>query len=314
MISVIVPIYNVEKYLRRCLDSIIAQTYQDLEIILVDDGSPDACPAICDEYAQMDSRIKVVHKENGGLSDARNSGLKVAAGEYIGFVDSDDFILPDMYSVLYRACIDSGVSIAMCGRQIINEKGKAVGHRYVADRPYLLDAKEAVQSLLMTDQCDSAVWDKLYKRELFAGVCYPTGVHYEDQNVTARLFYRAGKICHVGQALYVYRKRKESITGVSFNPHSIDELKQAELLKEFLDEKYPDLKKITLYFVYFKMGFVLSKACKCRERGMKKYMEEVSAYGNYYFPYAVRGRLNPIRKVWFCRNYFVLKLKLWVWR
>lgn len=314
MISVIVPIYDVEKYLRRCIDSIIAQTYTNLEIILVDDGSTDACPKICDEYAVADPRIKVIHKRNGGLSDARNAGLEMATGEFVGFVDSDDYILPQMYEVLYGACIEYDVPIAMCGRRVVNEENKVIRYEYRMDDAVIFSAKEAIELLLKTEKCDSAVWDKLYKRQLFSDIWYPEGVHYEDQNITGRLFYRAGRICHVGQVLYVYRKREDSITVQPFNQHSIDEVKQAELLKKYLDMKYPDLEEKTLYFVSYKMGFVLSKACKCKNNEMKAYMEEVGHYGQCYFKHAMRGRLNLIRKVWFCKNYFILRLRLWWWR
>ena len=315
MISVIVPIYNVEKYLRRCIDSIIAQTYKDLEIILVNDGSADACPQICDEYAEMDSRIIVIHKENGGLSSARNAGLEISKGEFVGFVDSDDFILPEMYEILYRVCIDYNVLIAACGRRVIDEEGKTIRYENHFDQPVLLNAQDAIRSLLMSDnRCDSAVYDKLYRKILFSDIRYPINVHYEDQNVTPRLFYQAGKIFHVGQTLYVYQKRKESITALDFNQHSLDEVKQAELLKQFIDEKYPELKKEARYFIHYKMGFPLCYASKCRNPNMKEYMNEVKEYSRFYFADVIHGAFTLKHKVWFCKNYDVLKWRLWLWR
>ena len=121
LISIIVPVYRVEPYLDRCVQSIVDQTYQNLEIILVDDGSPDNCPAMCDAWAAKDSRVKVIHKENGGLSDARNAGLAAAAGEYIGFVDSDDWISPDMYRLLYENMAEHGSDVSACGVEMVWE-------------------------------------------------------------------------------------------------------------------------------------------------------------------------------------------------
>lgn len=314
MISIIVPIYNVQKYIRRCIESILTQTYRNLEIILVDDGSTDACPQICDEYAVEDSRIKVIHKENGGLSDARNAGIEIATGEYIGFVDSDDYILPQMYEILYKACLDYDVAIAMCGRKVIDENGKILKDEFCTNTNSLLSAKEAVESLLTFDKCDPAAWDKLYKRNLFSDIRYPVGVHYEDQNITARLFYYAGKVCHIGKALYIYMKRAGSITNRFFNQHSIDEVKQAELLKVFVDEKYPELRKKSLYFVCFKVGFPLFAACQCNDLKLQNYMEEVIKYSTHYFFQVIGGRLTIKHKLWFSKNYFALWIKLWKWK
>ena len=125
-ISVIIPLYKVEKYIRGCIDSVISQTYRNLEIILVDDGSPDACGKICDEYAEKDSRIKVVHRKNGGLSAARNTGINFATGKYIAFVDGDDHIHPDMYSQLHFSILQSGADIAICNFLYVDESGKKI--------------------------------------------------------------------------------------------------------------------------------------------------------------------------------------------
>lgn len=314
MISVIVPIYNVEKYIRRCVDSIVSQTYKDLEIILVDDGSPDGCPQICDEYAAKDSRIKVIHKKNGGLSDARNTGIEIAKGDFIGFVDGDDYILPEMYEVLYKACVKHNVDIAMCGRRVIDEKNTIIKYEFCMSSQIVLSAQEAVASLLTFQKCDSAAWDKLYKKSLFSSVRYPVGVHYEDQNVTSKLLYYAGEVCHVGQALYVYMRREGSITNSSFNEHSIDEVKQGELLRQFVDEKYPDLRKESLFFLYYKIGFPLLSASQCQNPELKQYMEEVYEYSKRYFFYVMCGKVTFKHKLWFCKNFVTLRLKLWIWK
>lgn len=172
LISVIVPVYNVEKYLPRCIDSILNQTYKNLEIILVDDGSPDNCPAICDEYAQKDSRIKVIHKANGGVSSARNVGLDVATGEYIGFVDSDDWIEPDMYEFLFMRATDYNVDISRCAS--VWEYGKGRCEEILTDNEnenmFLLDGEDLILDLVNGAWDEGVVWNKLYKKEIVKNV------------------------------------------------------------------------------------------------------------------------------------------------
>ena len=160
LISIIVPVYDVEPYLRKCIDSILIQSYRDLEIILVDDGSPDNCGAICDEYAEKDKRIKVIHKKNGGLSDARNAGLDIATGEYIGFVDSDDWVMPDMYEYLYKAVKEYDADMSVCG--YYDYWGKTISGRYCQDIQ-VYKGQEGIKALLDL-KFGNYVWNKLYKR------------------------------------------------------------------------------------------------------------------------------------------------------
>ena len=314
LLTVIVPIYNVEKYLRRCIDSILVQTYGKLEIILVDDGSTDRSGKICDEYAKKDQRIKVIHKMNGGSADARNTGLENATGEFIGFVDSDDYILPEMYEVLYNACIEYGVALSMCGRKVCSEIDGTIRSRFVMEQAVRLEAKEAIASLLSDDKCDSASWDKLYRRELFSDIRYPAGILFDDLNVTVRLFHCAGEICHVGQALYVYVKRNGSITDAPFHNKSLEAVTQAELVKEFVVMNYPDLKKQAVRFVYFNVEAVLYWAYKCRDISLKESMKVVCKYGWRYFFAVLSGSWKMKQKLWYYRNLFVLQIKLWEWQ
>lgn len=313
VITVIVPIYNVENYLRRCVESILAQTYEKLEIILVDDGSTDSSSQICDEYARKDLRIKVIHKENGGSADARNIGVEIATGVFIGFVDSDDYILPEMYETLYNACKYYDVPLAMCGRKVISEIDGTVKSRFGIDKSRLLEAEEAIASLLTDDICDSASWDKLYRRDMFSDIRYPVGILYDDLNVTARLFHCAGKVCHVGTELYVYVKRKGSITDAPFHNKSIEAITQAELLKHFVEANYPNLKKQSVNFVYFNVEAVLYWAYKCRDVNMKKNMEIVSRYARRYFPSVLFGSWKVKQKLWYFKNLAVLQIRLLRW-
>lgn len=222
-ISVIVPIYKVEKYLSCCLDSIINQTYDPLEIILVDDGSPDSCGKICEEYAKKDHRIKVIHKENGGLSDARNVGLEAATGDWIVFVDSDDFIHVQMIEQLWKTSKDYDADMVWCDFVETEEDGTP---RWEAPGPKEtvssfecneMNKQEAENMFYTANQMSVCMvaWNKLYKKTLFGdheqGVRYPKGKIFEDGYTTYRLIYQAQKIAHIKIPLYYYRQREQSI-------------------------------------------------------------------------------------------------------
>lgn len=314
LITIIVTIFNVEKYLRRCIDSIITQTYKKLEIILVDDGSTDTSPQICDEYLTKDSRITIIHKKNGGAADARNTGLEIATGEFIGFVDGDDYILSNMYEILYNACVRSSVSIAMCGRIVSDERFKTKNYQFCMKTPTLFTAKEAIRSLLTSDKCDSASWDKLYRRNLFSEIKYPSGIEYDDLNVTARLIERAGKVCHVGEALYVYVKRTGSVTSLPFHKEYLEEIEQAEVLKEYIDKRYPDLRKQSLYFVCTNLDAVLFRAYECKKKELKEEKERVVCCSKAYLFDVLRCSWKISRKLFFLRNYIGLKVRMWRWK
>ena len=190
LISVIIPVYEVEAFLHKCIDSVIGQTYRELEIILVDDGSPDNCGDVCDEYAAVDSRIKVIHKQNGGLSDARNAGLDAASGEFIGFVDSDDHIEPDMFECLYQALYTSGSDISICNHIIDNE---ITGNMTSAAGPesessLRMTQKEALSVLIDDLIIRNYMWNKLYRASLFEGLRFPAVKVFEDTVMQYRLF------------------------------------------------------------------------------------------------------------------------------
>lgn len=216
LVSVIVPVYNVESYLRKCLDSIVGQTYHDLEIILVDDGSTDKSGDICDEYAKNDSRIIVIHKENGGLSDARNAGMRIATGEYVGFVDSDDWIELDMYEILYQLCEQYQLDL-VAARFCLNENGIDVNN-CVTNKFVEMTGKELLECNIF--ECDSkvvtnSVWDRLYRRTLIQGIEFPKGRKYEDICFTTNVFLKAERCGYLDKELYHYTVRDDSIMGKS---------------------------------------------------------------------------------------------------
>ncbi len=249
LISIIVPVYKVEAYLDQCVQSIVDQTYQNLEIILVDDGSPDACPAMCDAWARKDSRIRVVHKENGGLSDARNAGLAVAAGDYIGFVDSDDSIAPTMYEELMTHLTDTGSEIAACGVQMVWEDGKTA--MLTCSGSAVLDNEQAMEAIISESWLKQPVWYKLYKRSTVEGILFEKGKCHEDVFWSYQPLARADRVCVFDTPLYFYRQRSGSIMGDSFSVKRVDALEANEKRLSFLKANYPALAPRAQALAYF---------------------------------------------------------------
>lgn len=242
-ISVIVPIYKVEKYLRKCVDSIIGQTHKNLEIILVDDGSPDNCGAICDAYAAKDSRIKVIHKQNGGLSDARNAGLDIMTGAYVGFVDSDDWIEPEMYEKLLKNMKYFQADISFGGVSDDLEKDGVVTTVKVSDygsEPFSESSTDAMKRYFLGSW---AAWDKLYKASLFDNIRYPKGEINEDEAIVLHLLDQCRKVCYTNVVLYHYMKRENSgsITMASFSVADLAWKKHCANNLYFVRNKYPEL-------------------------------------------------------------------------
>lgn len=209
LISIIVPVYKVESYLDRCVQSILDQTYRELEIILVDDGSPDRCGAMCDAYAQLDPRVRVIHKPNGGLASARNAGLAQATGRYIGWVDSDDWADPDMFEYLADGMARYGMPIACCG--FVEYVPGAEEHRKGSSTVRVLATEPALEALLGGKEVFDFVWNKLWERTLFEGIAFPEGHTYEDLTVLHNLLIRAGGIVCLPKAKYHYCQRSDSI-------------------------------------------------------------------------------------------------------
>ena len=214
-ISVIVPVYNVEKYLARCVDSILAQTYENLEVILVDDGATDRSGLICDEFASKDSRVKVIHKKNGGLSSAWNAGLETAAGEYIAFVDSDDWIEPDAYAHMMQLMKKHQVKLVCGGRYDVSGK---TGERKVGlcpKREEVISGEELAGRIFLWAGCDSSACDKLYHRSLLEHFRYPEGKVCEDVPVTYKIVLQAERVAMSDRPFYNYYHRAGSISMAS---------------------------------------------------------------------------------------------------
>ena len=243
LISVIVPVYKVPQYLEQCVDSILCQTYENLEILLVDDGSPDHCGAICDGYARKDSRVRVIHKENGGLSSARNAGLDAARGDYVAFADSDDWVEPDAYRAMLELAQKYQVSLVCAGRYDYSEKRETRKPGLCPMREEVLSAEEMLGRLLIWDQCDSAAWDKLYARSLFEGIRYPLGKYYEDIGTTYLVVEKAEKVAMLPVPVYNYRHRSNSITMAPLTAKTFHMEQLTEVVCPNIVKKFPGLKR-----------------------------------------------------------------------
>ena len=219
-LSIIVPVYKVEPYLRRCVDSILAQTFRDFEVILVDDGSPDNCGAICDEYAAKDARVKVLHKANGGLSDARNAGLDIAQGEYIGFVDSDDYIAPDMYETLLDLAKRTDADISAVGYIEVTSEESIVNCVRLVSTESIYQREQFLDNYFPENRWRfmASACNKLYKRGLFNEIRFPVGYIYEDSFLQLPLLNQCKIVAASEKCTYFYMiKRESSIMNASFS-------------------------------------------------------------------------------------------------
>ncbi len=236
-ISVIVPVYKVEEYLPRCVDSLLNQTFADLEVILVDDGSPDGCPAICDEYAKKDSRVVALHRQNGGLSAARNTGIDwVFAGsdsEWLAFVDSDDWVHPDFLKYMYDAALENGASMGACRILIQNALDK---FQKIPMKAVVMSASDYYVKCSNT----VSVCNKIFKKDLFASIRFPVGKLHEDAFVSHKLLWNAKKIAYLDLDMYFYFVRNESIMHARYSLRRLDELEALKEQELFFRSRSPE--------------------------------------------------------------------------
>jgi glycosyltransferase involved in cell wall biosynthesis len=240
LVSVIVPVYNVEEYLARCINSIIVQTYTHLEIILVDDGSFDNSPAICNDFAHKDQRITVIHKSNGGLSSARNIGIDIAKGDFIGFVDSDDFVENDMFEKLLEGCIKNDSYVSMCGRYNYFNEGSKVSVFTLSKQEIWTD-RQTIHNLLLWNNIDSSSCDKLFHKDLFKNTRFPIGTLSEDVAIVPHILSKTHSLVHIGSAKYYYNYRHGSISRSGFSREQMNVLTVHKETADFLKNKYPEL-------------------------------------------------------------------------
>lgn len=241
-ISVVVPVYNVEPYLERCVRSITEQSYKKMEILLVDDGSTDGSGALCDRLAEADGRIKVIHKANGGASSARNAGLAKARGEWIGFVDSDDYIENEMYAEMVEAIQDK-VDIICCGTAIIypdNMKRKPYVYGKMPEKTFM-EKQDALRELFLLQNLNFSVCDKLFRRHLFEGLTFPLGKTCEDLPVTYELVKKSRGVINIGKVKYFYFYRESSASHKEFAPNRLNYVLFVRDMLKDISENYPSL-------------------------------------------------------------------------
>ena len=244
LISVIIPVYKAEPYLERCVNSVREQTYQNLEIILVDDGSPDRCGEMCDAFARKDSRIQVIHKENGGSSSARNAGLDVASGEYIGFVDSDDWIEADMYEMLLGLIREKEARIAACGLQMDFPSGKVAyfNSNYPENKDSeIFTVEDALREVAIAEKITNSACDKLFAKEIFDGLRMKVGIVNEDVEVMPRCLERAGRIVYTPVPYYHYIMTDNSITRGAFKESRFMEVQVSSERVAYYQQNHPRL-------------------------------------------------------------------------
>lgn len=318
LISVIVPVYNVAEYLPECVDSIINQTYKNLEIILVDDGSTDACPDICDDYAKRDSRIRVIHKKNGGLSDARNAGLDICTGEWIGFVDSDDYIASDMYEKLYCAAIENDCDVAVCHFLCEDDGALFDSNKF---RKYVYDKKEdMIWELFMGGTGIISACLKLYKRGIFKKLRFPKNINYEDAYIVLDVVKVTSNMVILPDMLYFYRTRVGSITKEYYwNTGMWDEIIVYKHILSILRNEYPILEDLGMCRLNGAYRNNIGRAGKALD--MVKHVEEIEQvqqefkinFGKNFFKYStgIRSKFDsfmliffPIKIYYICRNFY----------
>ena len=272
LISIIVPVFNVEKYLMRCLDSIMKQTYENIEIIVVDDGSTDNSAKIIDNYSMKDKRIIAIHQENGGLSNARNNGLRKCNGNYVAFVDSDDYISEDYIEILYRLIKKYDVKISCCDYKIfsadIEELKQHKNKKYIE---YVMDKEKYILEYLYSEGYYISAWGKLYKKELFNTIKYPEHVLYEDLNTTYKLALECDKIVCCNAKNYYYFMRADSITKENFSEKQFDMIKNTFEMTEKIKQIYPEYEKA---IIYRNVHACFSTYCRLINSDDKKYSEK----------------------------------------
>lgn len=256
-LSIIVPVYKVEEYLKDCVNSILNQTFRDFELILVDDGSPDSCPKICDEYSQKFNNVKVIHKQNGGLSSARNAGMKIATGEYISFIDSDDYLASNMYehvfSIMEKECAD----IVVVGRCYVYPNGS----KELREKQNVYEVMDgpkatAIMNTSLLGYFDVAAWDKVYKRSLFNDVSYPEGKLSEDWYTTYKVFAKANRIVYDSTPMYYYRQRGGSITHTS-SAVNYDAMYASQEVYDFVKKRQPEYTaEANFAYVFSRIGVI----------------------------------------------------------
>ena len=293
LITVVVPIYNVEKYLEKCIDSILEQTYQNIELILVDDGSTDNCGKICDNYAKKDNRIKVIHKSNGGLSDARNIGIKYAKGKFITFIDSDDFITNNAVEILYKNMVKHNKDISI-GRMFSFYNENNIKHEKCEEKITNYKRDEAMETLLYNTKYTSSTAGKMFLTKLFDTVEFPYGKKYEDLATVYKLIFKSNGVVVTNQIVYNYfRNRSDSIMNAKFSYTRMDALYFTEEILDFIKKEIPDIQIAAITRMIIECRDILVEIPKDKKN--KEYEKKVYEYIKKYRFKVLLNKKLPIK-------------------
>lgn len=318
-ISVIVPIYNVADFLDRCIESIIAQTYTNLEIILVDDGSPDRCPIMCDEWASKDERITVIHKKNGGLSDARNVGIEAATGDYLMFIDSDDYIALTMCECLLKVAQDANADIAVCNFWWMYPDHRELQLTRMSDGQ-VVDKAAILEAWMKCGTVDFVVaWNKLYRKELFftsEHIRYPVGRLHEDEFTTYKLLYAATRVVFVSEPLYFYVQRKGSIMACYNERNLFDNIEAIFEYIQWAKIFAPEKRRLMEYLAFRAVLMIMHRCDETFQQSIKQNVQKLLL--NFINREICEFRHNPyatkkdyIKYVMFRMGVYIPFMKMW---
>lgn len=294
-ISIIVPVYNIAAYLRKCLDSVLAQTFLNFEIIIINDGSTDQSKEICDEYAKKDRRIKAIHQTNQGVSKARNMGVELAAGDFIGFVDGDDYIYKDMFEKLYSACMNTGSDISICnlGREI---NGQLINNTTEKSYQKVLNNEEAMRELFKGILYRFSLCNKLFHKTCFRNISFPEGRIHEDLSTTYRLFANANQSVYLNDIGYIYVKRKNSILTSTFNRERMDAFVGWNEILNFMKDNYKQLSHniyaCLSYWCIDNIYYILSQV---ETISQDDYLKDIQAFVRKYYWKIINNQLLSVK-------------------
>ena len=273
LVSVVVPIYNVEDYLGRCVDSILDQTYGNLEVILVDDGARDSSGRICDDYAAKDPRIRVIHKENGGLSSARNAGIDIARGEWLEFVDSDDWIEPDAVESMLSLALEENAELVIGGRWDVKAKTGEKRPGLCPKKREVVPAEEVVSRIFRWDNCDSSACDKLFARRLFREMRFPLGVVSEDVPIMYKIVLDAGRVALLDKPIYNYFHRTGSITYTTVSEKNFHLSRHTAQILPYIQKNYPGLEREARYLRVRSLVYAVQSVDIASREDQKKFAD-----------------------------------------
>lgn len=298
LISVIIPVYNVEKYLNKCITSVVEQTYKNLEIIIVDDGSTDQSPEICDEWEKRDGRIQVVHSSNGGAGKARNTALDMATGDYVTFVDSDDYIAPQMYQVLLEQFYD-GIGIVECNYSMVYDDYEQFKEETKIYKIHTYSAMQAMHENINDHIFRQLIWNKMYRKDVIKGIYFPTGKKIDDEFWTYQAIGNASKLIYMDQKLYAYRQQEQSVMHLLDAKKRLEALKAKEERHKYICKFMPQLKTESLNNLWFTCIYQGQRVLKDKNKeNLKSVYPQIKRFIKKYPQTNLKDITDKKQKIW----------------